>query len=120
MSILATIFAQPPPDCTEIRISCRVYFKPVAQYILTGWLHVGSTWQRLEAQADQLPITEAQLNAITQRAGWAMENRPSRKNTTEFIYTFKPASGAYAYSLHSKTSDYIDRRQHERLAAMNF
>jgi len=86
VNILETIFTQPPAGCEEIRLSCRVYFQPVAQYILTGWLHVGSTWQRLEAQADQLPITEAQLDAIIQRAGWAMESRPSRKNTTEFIY----------------------------------
>lgn len=120
MSILETIFTQPPPGCNEIRISCRVYFKPVAQYILTGWLHVGATWQRLEAQADQLPITEAQLDAVTQRAGWAMEGRPSRRSTTEFLYTFKPATGAHAFGLHSKTDDYVDRRRLERLATLNF
>lgn len=118
MTILETIFARAPADCNEIRLSCRVYFQPTPQYILTGWLHVGATWQRIEAQADQPAVTEAEMSAITQKTGWAMAGRPSRKNTTEFIYTFTPATGAYTYNLHSKTSDYVDRRRLERYAAL--
>lgn len=108
---LETVFTTAPADCEEIRMSCRVYYKSPVIYILTGWLHVGSTWQRIEAQADQPEINQTQLDNITAISGWVMDSRPSRKSTTEFIYTFRRDAGdKHAFGLHSKTTTYVDRR----------
>lgn len=110
MITLETIFSTAPADCEEIRISCRVYYKTPVMYILTGWLHVGQTWQRIEAQADQPEITQGQLDRALLDTGWNMDDRPTRRSTTEFVYAFKRATGKFGFSLHSKNVDYVDRR----------
>lgn len=113
MDSLATIFAQAPAGCTEVRLSCRVYFHPPT-YILTGWLYwpVGC-WQRIEAQAEQPTITQVELDAALARYGWNMDSRPVRRSTLELIYTLKPATGSYPFQLHSKTEGYVERRVQE-------
>ena len=113
MSSLATIFAQVPAGCTEVRLSCRVYFHPPT-YILTGWLYwQAACWQRIEAQAEQPAITQDELDAALAQYGWNMDGRPVRRSTLELVYTFKPAVGSYPFQLHSKTEGYVARRVQE-------
>lgn len=117
--LLKGIFANAPADCEEIRIGMRVWFKSVAAsdtFILVDWLHVGGgrTRNRIEERSNQVEVTQSMIDAACKPAGWAM-GRPSRRNTTEFMYTFSRAElDQHEYRLDSRTVQTVERRHQER------
>lgn len=116
--LLQGIFANAPADCEEIRIGMRRWFAGVAgqdTYILVDWLHVGGgrNRNRIEERSNQVEVTQAMIDAACKPAGWAM-GRPSRRNTTEFMYTFSRAElDQHEYRLDSRTVQTVERRLHE-------
>lgn len=116
--LLQGIFKNAPADCEEIRIGMRVWFKSVAAsdtFILVDWLHVGGgrARNRIEDRASQVEVTQAMIDAACKPAGWAM-GRPSRRNTTEFVYSFSRTElDQHEYRLTSRTVQVVERRLHE-------
>lgn len=45
---------------------------------------------------------------------WAMEERPSKRSSLEFLYTFRRAQGAYEYRLESWAADTLERRRKDQ------
>lgn len=114
MRTLEQIFQNVPAGCTEIRLSMRVYFGDNSS-ALTGWLYVGDVWQNIPARADQPAVTETELSSVQNAYGWNMPAQPSRKNSMEFIYTFKPDAGGHRFQVHSKSVQYVERRRQARV-----
>lgn len=116
---LEQIFDDIPADCTELRIGARVWFAGTAtseMYFLTDYLYVGNgrTRVRFTDRDDQLKFTPTQIDIVSGERGWAM-GQPSRRNTTEFLYTFRPDEGQHRFSLNSKSAQYAERRHQERV-----
>lgn len=110
---VSRIFRDVPAECTEVRLSIRVIFH-ANLYTLTGYLHYGAgTWQRFEAQREQVPVTTELLSYVAKEHGFAMAARPTKRSSTEFLYTFTPQPVDHAYKLESWTSDQLERRQRE-------
>lgn len=101
-----------PKGCAEVRLSVRVIYANKA-YTLTGHLYPGEdrTWQRYQAQADQVAICQEVLAAASRLNGWAMDERPTKHSSLEFLYTFRPAVGGHEYRLESWAGDTLERRR---------
>lgn len=115
MCALGRIFREVPADCEEVRLSVRrIYIDN--SYTLTGFIYFGEgrVWQRFEAQRDQVAICQEALKAAAQLNGWAMEERPSKRSSLEFLYTFRRAQGAYEYRLESWAADTLERRRKDQ------
>lgn len=123
--LLKGIFANAPADCEEIRIGMRRWFAGVAgqdTFILTDWLHVGGgrVRTRIEERVNQVEVTQAMIDAACKPAGWAM-GRPSRRNTTEFMYSFTRAElDQHEYRLDSRTVQTVERHLHEAALTPNW
>ena len=123
LALLESIFANVPDGCEDLRIGMRVYFAGTSaqpMYFITDYLYFGEdrTRVRFAAQADQLQVWPQQFAEIVQAKGWT-QNQPTRRNTTEFLYTFIPQPNEeYAgYGLHSKSAQFTERRHQERVFA---
>ena len=123
LALLERIFANVPDGCEELRIGMRVYFAGTSaapMYFITDYLYFGEdrTRVRFAAQADQLQVWPSQIADIIAAKGWT-QNQPTRRNTTEFLYTFIPQPNEeYAgYKLSSKSAQFTERRHQERVFA---
>lgn len=115
MCALGRIFREVPQGCEEVRLSVRVLYDNKS-YTLTGFLYFGEgrVWQRFEAQRAQVALCQEALKAAAQLNGWAMEERPSRRSSLEFLYTFRRARGAYEYRLESWAADTLEQRRKDK------
>ena len=110
---LSRIFGEAPEECTEVRLSVRVIYG-ANLYTVTGYLHYGvGTWHRFEERNDQIPVTTEFLNAAAHRHGYGMSARPTKRSSTEFLYTFTPQPTGHEYRLESWTADQLERRRKE-------
>lgn len=110
---LAAIFAAAPEECTEIRLSVRIIYG-ADLHTLTGYLHYGAgTWQRFDERDDQIPVTTELFRAAARRHGYGMADRPTKRSSTEFLYTFAPQPVGHEYRLESWTADQLERRRRE-------
>lgn len=115
MCALGHIFREVPEGCEEVRLSVRVIYDNKS-YTLTGFIYFGEgrVWQRFEAQRDQVAICQEALKAAAQPLSRAMEERPARRSSLEFLYTFRRATGAYEYRLESWGADTLERRRKDQ------
>ena len=123
LALLESIFASVPDGCEDLRIGLRVYFASTSakpMYFITDYLYYGDgrTRVRFSDQADQLQVWPEQFTEIIESKGWT-QNQPTRRNTTEFLYTFIPQPNEeYAgYGLHSKSVQYTERKHQDRVFA---
>ena len=123
LALLESIFANVPEDCEELRIGLRVYFASTSakpMYFITDYLYYGEgrTRVRFADRDDQLQVWPQQFTDIIAAKGWT-QNQPTRRNTTEFLYTFipQPNDKYPGYKLRSKSVQYTERRHQDRVFA---
>ena len=119
MDNLEKIFSAVPADCTDVRLGVRVWFGMGGagnRYTLTDLLYYGGGRERVRyaERAEQLEFTQSQLSAAA--VGWT-QGQPVRRSTTEFVYSFTPATEEEfaGYTLHSRSVQTTERRRKEEL-----
>lgn len=55
-------------------------------------------------------ISTEVLRATAGRFGWAMGERPTKRSSLEFLYTFTPQPAGHEYKLESQRADVVERR----------
>jgi hypothetical protein len=118
-STVEAIFANVPPGCADIRLGVRVWYPGTAgapMYILTDYLYYGGdrTRVRFVDRRDQRRCKQAELTAVLEQHGWT-QGQPTRRNTTEMVYTFTPSRGQDSFGLHSQTAEVAEKRHQQRV-----